>query len=54
MFVLHSERIELMSSVALTGRRGAGFLAVLDDDDDGKWSAMDGGGKDDDSPKAFG
>lgn len=46
-----------MSSVALTGRRGAGFLAVLDDDDnddEGEWSFMGGGGKDDESPKAFG
>lgn len=41
-----------MSSVALTGRRGAGFLAVLDDEDE--WNFMAGGGKDDESPNFFG
>lgn len=43
--LLHSEKREPMSSVALTTRRGAGFLAEIDgsedeDDDGGDSSAL--------------
>lgn len=46
-FLLHSEKREPMSSVALNTRRGAGFLAEVDDgedEDDGVDSSAVAGG----------